>query len=391
MQEMDVLLGKEVQISVNPEIQITSEIVRSRFSPEERGCYFDGELELRYLEGYRYSLANCLYSSIVERVIERCHCVPHLLPLNTSHHLPVCEETSLLCMNNVLRLRGETRLCKTACEDQVLNTEFTSSTFPNKANFRKRDEQCLLLMKLRMMCSDSRRFTLARAYPGICTNVSQTYYGRCGPDGQIFPYSQSGLTTRAEVLLEHLLFRYARENLVILNIYIKVSQVGDVFRSGNFQFQDPFVTRLLRDQKVSRIEFVANTGGLLGLCTGFSFVTFCEIIYQVSHSDSQGLTVQCFSQVSKWIQRYVRQLQRKALVYKQSFRGSIRRQRKRRENTEELKLEDVSSLGDSTRRQRSLAFKDSLMECNDSEKYYQGMYSLCYFFSQSLIKTIFSL
>ena len=29
------------------------------------------------------------------------------------------------------------------------------------------------------------------------------------------------------------------------------------------------------------IEFVANTGGLLGLCTGFSFVTFFEIIYQV--------------------------------------------------------------------------------------------------------------
>ena len=46
--------------------------------------------------------------------------------------------------------------------------------------------------------------------------------------------------------------------------------------------QDPFVTRIRRDQKISRIEFVANTGGLLGLCTGFSFVTFCEIIYQVN-------------------------------------------------------------------------------------------------------------
>ena len=103
MQEMDVLLGKEVQISVNPEIQITSEIVRSRFSPEERGCYFDGELELRYLEGYRYSLANCLYSSTVERVIERCHCVPHLLPLNTSHHsLSVASNTAQLHLQTVI-------------------------------------------------------------------------------------------------------------------------------------------------------------------------------------------------------------------------------------------------------------------------------------------------
>ena len=227
IQEMDVLLGKEVQISVNPEIQITSQVVRSRFSPEERGCYFDGELALKYLEGYRYSLANCLYSSTVEAVIESCHCVPHLY-LNTSHHLPVCEETSLLCMNQVVRWSGEARLCKTACEDQVLNTEFTSSTFPNKANFRKREEQCLVLMKLRMMCSDSRRFTLSRAYPGLCNNVSQSY-GRCGPTGQIFPYNQSGLNTRAEALLEHILFRYARENLVVLNIYIKVSKVRSLF------------------------------------------------------------------------------------------------------------------------------------------------------------------
>ena len=62
--------------------------------------------------------------------------------------------------------------------------------------------------------------------------------------------------------------------------------------------QDPFVTRILRDEKKSRIEFVANTGGLLGLCTGFSFITFCEIIYQVPltlFSISKG-----YEAVQKW-------------------------------------------------------------------------------------------
>ena len=232
---MNVLLGKEVQISVNPEIQITSQIVRSRFSPEERGCYFDQELDLKYLEGYRYSLANCLYSSAVEAVIERCGCLPHLLHLETSQQVPVCEETSLLCMTQVLRWEGQGRLCKTACEDQVLNTEFTSSTFPNKPNFRKREEQCLLLLKVRTMCSDSRRFPLSRVYPGLCSNVSQSY-ARCGDRGQIFPYNQSGLNTRAEALLEHLLFRYARENLVVVNIYIKVSQLAS-FCQKSFSFR----------------------------------------------------------------------------------------------------------------------------------------------------------
>ena len=40
-QEIDVRLGQEIQVSVNPVIQTTSNIARSRFSPEDRGCYFE--------------------------------------------------------------------------------------------------------------------------------------------------------------------------------------------------------------------------------------------------------------------------------------------------------------------------------------------------------------
>ncbi len=44
-------------------------------------------------------------------------------------------------------------------------------------------------------------------------------------------------------------------------------------------FQDPVVTRIKRDQKIPIIGFVANTGGLLGLCMGFSLVSAFEIVY----------------------------------------------------------------------------------------------------------------
>jgi hypothetical protein len=44
-------------------------------------------------------------------------------------------------------------------------------------------------------------------------------------------------------------------------------------------YQDPVVTRIKRDQKIPIIGFVANTGGLLGLCMGFSLVSAFEIIY----------------------------------------------------------------------------------------------------------------
>ena len=254
---MDVLLGKEIQVSVNPELQVTSDTARARFSPEERGCYFQGELELSHLESsapqtYRYSLANCLYSRTVSRVMETCHCLPpHVL--NTNNTLPPCQQADLLCMNNILTAARakQAGLCMAACEDQVLNMEVTSSSFPNRQTFRKREEQCLLLKKLRVLCSDWRRITLSKTYPGLCSNLTQTYT-RC--EGR----EESNNTRRDEALLEHLLFRYARDNLAVVNIYIKVSVVlvmeisklscSGSLRLKNYQGPESLSYRVCSDQ-----------------------------------------------------------------------------------------------------------------------------------------------
>ena len=59
------------------------------------------------------------------------------------------------------------------------------------------------------------------------------------------------------------MFRYAKQNMALVNVYIK----------------DPVVTRIKRDQKIPIIGFVANTGGLLGLCMGFSLISAFEIIF----------------------------------------------------------------------------------------------------------------
>ena len=45
--------------------------------------------------------------------------------------------------------------------------------------------------------------------------------------------------------LEEDIFQYAKQNLAVVNVYIK----------------DPVVTRILRDEKIPVIAFVANTGG----------------------------------------------------------------------------------------------------------------------------------
>ena len=58
---------------------------------------------------------------------------------------------------------------------------------------------------------------------------------------------------------------YARANVALVQIFIK----------------DPYVTKMKRDEAFSVILFVAGAGGLMGLCTGFSFLSAVEIVYHV--------------------------------------------------------------------------------------------------------------
>ena len=43
--------------------------------------------------------------------------------------------------------------------------------------------------------------------------------------------------------------------------------------------KDSFATKIVRDEKVTITSFVANVGGLLGLCMGFSLVSVVEMVY----------------------------------------------------------------------------------------------------------------
>ena len=50
-----------------------------RFSPEERDCYQENEIDLLYLpksHGYRYEMSNCLFEAAYEQILEQCRCAP---------------------------------------------------------------------------------------------------------------------------------------------------------------------------------------------------------------------------------------------------------------------------------------------------------------------------
>ena len=73
---------------------------------------------------------------------------------------------------------------------------------------------------------------------------------------------------------------YSKDNLVMFNIFIKEKYF---FKIGGkcwlLYFQDPYAKRFMKDEKITKTAYIANSGGLLGLCMGFSLVSAAEILY----------------------------------------------------------------------------------------------------------------
>jgi hypothetical protein len=54
----------------------------------------------------------------------------------------------------------------------------------------------------------------------------------------------------------------------------------------NVFIREPFAEKLLTDEKISKISFMSDVGGLMGLFMGFSFVSAIEIIYHAFRVNS---------------------------------------------------------------------------------------------------------
>ena len=61
--------------------------------------------------------------------------------------------------------------CLAACDDQINNVGVTSSQFPNRETFVKREEFCITLMKLNRTCNSKKRAFLVDKFPSVCANI----------------------------------------------------------------------------------------------------------------------------------------------------------------------------------------------------------------------------
>lgn len=284
IKELDISPGSVFQIAVTPTLMSTTPEAIERFSPLERGCYKEGELPLKYLPSmfYRYEMSNCLFEAAYERVLEECECTPSFHQLAYEDVPSICRGPSLTCMNRILRFIGKLNRvgenqdeCLSACYDQINHVSVTSSDFPNRETFVRREEFCLALQKLNRTCNSEKRTFLIAKFPTVCQNI-RIVFQRVSDIGENSSLCRAlkwdpvrlwdfNRTDPDIARLEEDIFHYAKQNLAVVNVYIK----------------DPVVTQIMRDEKIPVIAFVANTGGLLGLCMGFSLVSVFEVLYHL--------------------------------------------------------------------------------------------------------------
>ena len=135
----------------------------------------------------------------------------------------------------------------------------TTSRLPNRETFLEWNEFCLVLQKLIRTCQGWKRPLLDDHYPHLCAVILELPQNESLICQQVRHMSNKTMSR----ILRDTLYDYARENLALVNIYIK----------------QPVVTKILRDQRIPIIWFVANCGGILGLCMGFSIVTVFEVFH----------------------------------------------------------------------------------------------------------------
>jgi hypothetical protein len=159
---------------------------------------------------------------------------------------------------------NETLPCLIRCNRQSETVTVTSGLFPNEMTFQYRKDICLVLQKVARICTDKFRNRVVRL--GLnksnltCKDIlnANNTLGFCNEND--LPHMS---IIESYPNLTNFLFKYAQKNFAKVNILIR----------------DSFYTRIIRDEEISLVTFLGDTGGLLGLFLGVSLISFFEVFY----------------------------------------------------------------------------------------------------------------
>ena len=295
--------GTESIIDIKPKITYTTDQAISKFFPEERGCFTKEEIELNYLKrslGYHYDLNNCIIDDGIRDIIWNCRCIPNFVLYEEAQEyfevFPYCTGKGLFCANNRTELMGMKKNaeevfekpeiisgiykpkpinCLPSCRFQDNYNQMSNAPYPQKQTFFYQKAFCDVASSvLQVTCLDEdrpdRKFFIEKSFPNICLILEDfdRFFGSnstCNewPKNFFEELDEFDQPNRMNSTLNDELFEYGKQNLALIHVMI----------------QSPYATKIKRDVAMTITNYVANTGGLLGLCLGFSFISFIEIIF----------------------------------------------------------------------------------------------------------------
>ena len=295
--------GTVTQINLKPTITYTTEKAISAFSPENRYCYSDGEANLTYLayvDGFRYEMNNCIIDEGIRDIIWNCRCIPIFLPAFTScyedysSYIPFCTGEGLYCANTRMKSIGLGKIpkeydvvmpeamkspgmigniskpdpikCIPSCNVQENNNQMSSVPYPHRGNFFYQKTFCDAASHIwQVTCQNkNRKFFIDKNQPNLCLELEKfkEYFGNT-TSCEYWPgdYFKNNEAPNETLVTE--MYLYGRDNLAMVHVLI----------------QSPYVTKMKRDIAMTFTSYIANTGGLLGLCLGFSLITGFELVF----------------------------------------------------------------------------------------------------------------
>ena len=297
--------GTETQINVKPTITYTTDDAVDTFSPTERNCYADFETNLtylRYVDGYHYEMNNCLIDQGIRDIIWNCRCTPRFWTECVENcpdefylnYISYCSGIGLHCANTRMKSIGlqnppeknnivmpeakespdnigniskpDSIECIPPCAVQDYNNQMSFAPYPQRHNFFYQKIFCDVASHiLQVTCqNENRTLFMDKKQPNLCLVLKnfEDFFGDTSscknwPSEYFDKYNGPN-----ETLVDEL-YQYGRDNLALIHVIM----------------QSPFVTKMKRDVEMTFTSYIANTGGLLGLCLGFSLITGFEIIF----------------------------------------------------------------------------------------------------------------
>ncbi|GJQ86100.1 hypothetical protein Trydic_g15256 [Trypoxylus dichotomus] len=217
-------LDQAVFVSLSPEV-ITTRQVLETYAASERQCYFNNEKKLSRFNHYtRYNCEVECLSYLIERILE---CLDFYLP-RKNESIPICGANMSLPIKII---------------EKILVTYISNTTFLN-----------LQLGDL-----------VIKALIEELKLVEQTSnYCDCLPSCRAIDYSFETTQT------DYYWYRFADQDR---------SGVQEYRSLLNIHFKDAYYIPLQREEMFGAMDFIAYSGGLMGLFIGFSFISSVEIVY----------------------------------------------------------------------------------------------------------------